>query len=101
MIVGPLVWAGWDGVRQGWGFWRLFWRLFWRFLAMMLLVKAFDVVFLDAFLLCRSHFYQHYYPETEGCAGFRSFGFNARSHVAQAIAFVPASAALAWVCTLL
>lgn len=97
MILCPIVWAGWDGIRQGWGFWQLFGR----YLAMMLLVKAFDVLFLDWFLLCHSHYYQHYYPETEGCAGFHSFGFNARSHVVQTLLFIPASALLAWICTLL
>lgn len=77
LVLGPLVIAGWEGVRDGLGYWQLFGR----FLVMLLLVKAFDVLFLDWFLLCHSHFYQHYYPETEGCAGFHSFGFNARSHV--------------------
>lgn len=96
LILGPLVVAGWDGVRQEYGYWRLFGR----FLAMLLLVKAFDIFFLDWFLLCHSHFYQHYYPETEGCAGFHSFGFNARSHAVQAVLFVPLSMALAGVCML-
>lgn len=91
LLLVPLVVGGLDGRAQGWGFWQLFGR----FLAMLLLVKAFDVLFLDLFLLCHSHFYQHYYPETEGCAGFHSFGFNARSHVVQALLFVPVSAVLA------
>lgn len=95
--VGALVWLGADARAQGWGPWSLFWR----YLVALLLVKAFDVLFLDWFLLCHSHFYQHFYPETEGCAGFSSFGFNVRSHVAQALAFVPASALLAWLWTVL
>ena len=28
-----------------------------------------------------SHFFQHYYPETEGCAGYHSFGFNRKEHL--------------------
>lgn len=96
LILGPLVAAGWDGMHRGYGYWQLFGR----YLTMLLLVKAFDILFLDWFLLCHSHFYQRYYPETEGCAGFSSFGFNAKSHVVQTVLFVPLSLGLAGVCML-
>lgn len=97
LIVCPFAYGAWDGVRQGYGFGDFFAR----FAIMLLLLKAFDILFLDLFLLCHSHFYQHYYPETEGCEGFHSFGFNAKSHVVQIVVFIVAAALLAFVCTML
>ena len=91
-----LVYAGWDGVRHGFHFEMLFVR----YLMMLLLLKAFDILVFDLFLLSNSHFYQHYYPETEGCAGFHQFGFNWKSHLAMILAAFPVSLILAWICTL-
>lgn len=51
--------------------------------------KAFDLVFLDWVLLQKTRFFQHYYPETEGCAGYHS------------ILFPFISALIAWLCTLI
>lgn len=96
MILIALVLAGIDGHHNGF----TFQQFFTRYLIMFLLLKAYDILFFDLFLLTHSHFYQHFYPETEGCAGFHSFGFNWKSHVIQIILCFPASAVLAWICTL-
>lgn len=96
LIVMALILAGIDGHRSGFN--RL--QFFTRYLIMFLLLKLFDILFFDLFLLTHSHFYQHFYPETEGCAGFHSFGFNWKSHVIQILACIPVSFLLAWICTL-
>lgn len=96
-FVGAFVCAGWDGIRNGFGFWQFFGR----FLTMLYLEKAFDIVFLDWFLLTKSHFFQHYYPETEGCAGYHQFGFNRKEQLTRIVLFPFAALLLAWVCTLL
>ena len=72
LMIGVFVYGGYAGVKRGFTFWR-HWL---RFAVMLYLWKAFDVVCLDWLLLTRSHFFQHFYPETEGCAGYHSFGFN-------------------------
>lgn len=72
LILLALVLAGVDGHRNAFSFSRYFMR----YLVMFLLLKLFDILFFDLFLLTHSRFYQHFYPETEGCAGFHSFGFN-------------------------
>ncbi len=95
--VGAFVYAGWDGLRQGYGFWQFFGRL----LTMLYLVKAFDIIALDCFLLTKSHFFQHYYPETEGCAGYHQFGFNRKEQLTRIVLFPFVSLLLAWICTLL
>lgn len=96
-FLGAFVYGGWEGLQQGYGFWQFFWR-FW---IMLYLLKAFDIIFLDWFLLTKSHFFQHYYPETKGCAGYHQFGFNRREQLTRIVLFPFLSLLLAWICTLL
>ena len=97
LLLGTFIYAGWDGKQNNYGFCQFFWR----FLAMLYLWKAFDIICLDWCLLTKSHFFQHYYPETEGCAGYHQFGFNRKEQLARIILFPFLSALLAWICTLL
>ena len=96
MFPAAFVYGGWDGMQNGYGY-RDFAA---RFLAMLYLMKAFDIIFLDWFLLTKAHFYQHYFPETEGCAGYHQFGFNRREQLAQIVRFPFIALLLAWICTL-
>ncbi len=92
--VGAFAYAGWDGMRQGYGFWQFFGR----FLAMLYLLKAFDIIALDWFLLTKSHFFQHDYPETVGCTGYHQFGFNRKEQLTRIVLFPFVALLLAWVC---
>ena len=96
MFVLSFLYGGYDGVRNGFGFWQFFRR----FLIMLYLLKAFDIIFFDWYLLTVSHFFQHYYPETEGCAGYHSFGFNWKGQLLRIVLFPFVSALLSWICTL-
>ena len=89
LMVGAFVNGGWNGVLSGF----TFWQLFLRFNLMLYLWKAFDVVCLDWLLLTKSHFFQRYYPETEGCAGYHFFGFNRKEQLIR-LAVFPFVAAL-------
>jgi len=89
LMIGAFVYGGYDGVRKGF----TFWRHFLRFAAMLYLWKTFDIVCLDWLLLTKSHFFQRFYPETEGCAGYHSFGFNRREQLIR-LAVFPFAAAL-------
>ncbi|MCM1388373.1 MAG: hypothetical protein NC231_13675 [Bacillus sp. (in: Bacteria)] len=80
-MLGMMIYAGVDGIRQGYGFGRFLLR----FLIMGIGIKIFDIVGLDFFLLTKSHFFQHYFPETEGCAGWKDFGFNRKEQIRQCI----------------
>ncbi len=98
LIIGAVfVIAVWDGIRNSFGFWQFFLR----FVAVLYIYKAFDMTFLDWFLLQKTHFFQHYYPETEGCKGFHSYGFNKTSQLTKLALFPIFSAAAAWICTLI
>lgn len=87
---GAFIFGGWDGIRKGFGFWQFFQR----FLTVLLLLKAFDILFFDLFLLCHSNFFSYYYPETKAYLGPHQFGFNRRTHMLH-IAACPAAALLA------
>ena len=103
LILLMLAWAGLfvaggiDGRANGFSYWQFVLR----FLIIAAAVKVFDIVCLDYFLLTKTHFFQHFFPETEGCKGWQQFGYNWKTHLAHVIAFVFISALLAWVCTLI
>ena len=69
--------------------------------AILYVYKTFDLIFLDWVLLQKTRFFQHYYPETEGCKGYHSYGFNRKSQIAKIVLFPFISALLAWLCTML
>lgn len=98
LMGGAFVLGAWDGIRSGFGFWMFALR----FLAMLLLLKAFDILFFDFFLLCRAglNFFPRFYPEVKEVLGPYLFGYNWKTHLTHILLFPVAAAALAWVCTL-
>ena len=67
---------------------------------MLLGVKAFDIIVLDYILITKTQFFQHYIPETKGCAGYHSFGYNRKEQLRQILMMPFSAMLLAWVCTL-
>ena len=95
-FVGVIVYGGWDGVRKGF----TFGQFFVRFLVMLFGMKAFDIIALDFFLITKTQFFQHYIPETKGCAGYHSFGYNRKEQLRRIVTLPFAALLTAWVCTL-
>ena len=89
--------SGLDGLHRAYGFGRLFLR----FLVIGFGVKAFDIIGLDYFLLTKTRFFQHYFPETEGCAGWQDFGYNRRQQLGQIVMIPVACALTAWIFTMI
>ena len=97
MILGVGVISIWDGFKNGFSFMGFFLR----FVLIFTIYKAYDMIFFDWFLLCRFHFFQHYYPEAERALTGRKYGFNLKSQLLKLQVIFPAVSALAaWVCTL-
>lgn len=92
-----IIYGGWDGVRRSYGF-RQFLG---RFLIILFGVKAFDIIGLDYVLITKTHFFQHYLPETEGCVGYHAFGFNRKEQVRQCIMLPFVALLTAWIFSLL
>ena len=102
MIISALIILGigavaiWDGIRSGYSFSQFFLR----FVIILTVYKVYDMIFFDWFLLCKSHFFQHYYPEVESVFDGRRYGFNIKSQLLKLIVIFPAISALAaWICT--
>ncbi len=89
--------GGIDGLKRGFTFGQFFLRFF----TIGAIVKAFDIVALDWFLLTKPRFFQRYFPETEGCAGWQDFGYNRKQQMRQCVMIVIGSAVMAGVFTLL
>ena len=57
-----------------------------RFLIILFGVKAFDIIGLDYILITKTQFFLYYNPETKGCAGYHTFGFNRKEQIRQCMA---------------
>ena len=96
IMTGVFVYDGYEGIKSGF----VFWQFFLRFILILYIWKAFDIICLDWLLLTKSHFFQHFYPETAGCAGYHQFGFNRKGQIIRIIVFPFAAAAFAGICML-
>ena len=97
VIAAAFVIGVWDGVKNGFGFWKYFARL----LAVLYLYKIWDMTFLDRFLLTKTRFFQRYYPEADGCESFEKVGFNRKSQMTKLIVFPFVLAAVAGILVLI
>lgn len=95
-IAGAFIFAAVNGVQNHFALWQFFIR----FLLMLYIYKAFDIICFDWLLLTKSHFFQHYYPEIEGCESLEKFGFNRKSQIIKIVVFPFVSLLAAWICTL-
>ena len=94
--VGVIAYGGWDGIQKGF----TFGQFLVRFLVILFGVKAFDIIALDYILITKTRFFQHYIPETEGCAGYHSFGYNRKEQLRQILTQPFAALLISWICTL-
>jgi hypothetical protein len=78
IFVGVFIFGGIDGRKNGFTFGQ---HLL-RFLIIGLGTKAFDIIALDYFLLTKTSFFQHFFPETKGLAGWQDFGYNRKQQLA-------------------
>ncbi len=96
IMIGSVIFGAYDGIKNAYTY-PLFLL---RFSIMFVSLEIFDILFFDLFLLCNSHFYQHFYPETEGCEGFHKFGYNWKSHLVTFILVIIAAAGISGLCLL-
>ena len=96
-FIGCFIYAGADGIQRDYGYGQFFVR----FLIMGYGLKAFDILFFDYFILTKTRFFQHFYPETDGCEGWKQFGYNRKEQVKQLISFFPCMAVSALICYML
>ena len=95
MFVGVFIFGGIDGRKNGFTFGQ---HLL-RFLIIGLGTKAFDIIALDYFLLTKTTFFQRFFPETKGLAGWQDFGYNRKQHLAQGVFMLVCCFVLAFIFT--
>ena len=95
--VGLFVIGGMDGLRREFTFWQFFLRFF----MIGAVIKAFDIICLDYVLLTKTRFFQHYFPETDGCTDWQDFGYNRRQQGRQCVMILIGSALTAGVFSLI
>lgn len=93
-LIGTFIYGGRDGVSKGYSYVQFFVR----FLIMLYGMKAFDILFFDYFILTKTHFFQNFFPETEGCAGWKRFGYNRTEQIKKLIMMLPCAAVNALIC---
>ena len=93
LFLGAAVLAAWDGIRNGFGYFRFFAR----YLVMLYCTELYDILFFDRFLLCHSNFFPHFYPELKGVVGPHMFGYNKKEHALHVPLYHPLCAAIAGV----
>ena len=59
LFAGAVLLAAGNGIRTDFSFFQFFAR----FLIMLYCMEIYDIFFFDWFLLCRSNFFPHFYPE--------------------------------------
>ena len=95
--IGLFIIGGMDGKKHGFTFLQFFARFF----MIGAVIKAFDIICLDYFLLTKTHFFQHFFPETEGCSGWKNFGYNRKQQVRQCLLILIGSVITAWIFTMI
>lgn len=98
LVIGSVIFGIIDGIKKDFSFLQFFFR----FLILLEGYKVWDMIFLDWFLLTKSHFYQHYFPEVEGCESLKHTGFNRKSQIIKLCIIFPILAlVLSGICTLI
>lgn len=66
-MLGGIVYLGIDGLRNGYGFWKLTAR----FILMLYIMKAFDIIVQDQWLVMTVGYFKKIFPETAKCDGWK------------------------------
>ena len=97
LFAGALILSVYDGLKNDFGFLKFFGR----FITVLYIMEIYDIFFFDWYLLCRSNFFPHFYPELKGVVGPHMFGYNKKQHIIHLIVYIPVCVIAALICTLL
>ncbi len=90
-MVGGIVYLGIDGVRNEYSFWKLTLR----FIVLLYVMKVYDIIVQDQWLVMTVGYFKKIFPETAECAGWKDRGFNNKKQIARIIAYPFLSMAVA------
>ena len=82
-VFGGVIYVGMNGIREGLGYWQLTARL----IVLLYVMKAFDIIVQDQWLVMTVGYFKKIYPETSECEGWKDRGFNNRNQIARIVAY--------------
>ncbi|MCR4687941.1 MAG: hypothetical protein K5745_00150 [Saccharofermentans sp.] len=78
-----LIYLGIDGLKNGYGFWKLTLR----FIILLYIMKAFDIIVQDQWLVMTVGYFKKIFPETSDCDGWKDRGFNNKNQIVRIVAY--------------
>ncbi|MCR4787063.1 MAG: hypothetical protein K5888_00610 [Lachnospiraceae bacterium] len=82
MLAG-IIYIGMDGIRNDTGFWQLTLR----FIVLLYVMKIFDIVVQDQWLVMTLGYFKKIFPETSECEGWKNRGFNNKKQIIRIILY--------------
>ena len=82
-ILAGVIYIGTEGIKDGCGFLSLTGR----FIVMLYIMKAFDIIVQDQWLVMTVGYFRKLYPETADCKGWKDRGFNNKNQIIRIIAY--------------
>ena len=78
-----IIYLGLDGLKNNLGFWQLTLR----FVVFLYVMKIFDIVVQDQWLVMTLGYFKKIFPETSDCAGWKNRGFNNKNQIIRIIVY--------------
>lgn len=82
MFVG-IIYVGINGIKSHVGYWKLAAR----FIVMLYVMKAFDIIVQDQWLVMTVGYFKKIFPETVECAGWKDRGFNNKNQIIRIVLY--------------
>ena len=83
IVILGVLYVGIDGIRNGLGYWQLTAR----YIVLLYVMKAFDIIVQDQWLVMTVGYFKKIYPETSECKGWKDRGFNNRNQMIRIVAY--------------
>ncbi len=82
-MLGGIIWLGIDGINSGFGFWKLTLR----FIVLLYVMKVFDILVQDQWLVITLGYFKKIFPETANCEGWKNRGFNNKNQIIRIVSY--------------
>lgn len=82
-MLGGIIWLGIDGIKNGY----VFWKLTLRFIVLLYVMKVFDILVQNQWLVMTLGYFRKIFPETADCKGWKNRGFNNKNQIVRIIAY--------------
>ena len=83
LFLAGFIFLGIDGLKNGYGYWKLVGR----FVLSLYIIKVFDIVVQDQWLVMTYGYYKKIFPETADCEGWKDRKFNNKKQLIRLIAY--------------